>query len=147
MVKVKVTETGSFSQYEKEISKKEEDSLVIGKSDRTVTLLSEGESITIKEVAQHTRNATWSGVLSVPTSEGIPFVTQYDRVQMSPNSTLEITFAQPFANRCLQVQATLRSDTNDISIVTAAVSDTNKFQLKRVGGTIAEFVQWQAIGF
>lgn len=146
---VKITETSDISEYEKRKLKKEDDFLLIGKNDKTINVVSNGEKISIKELAVANRTGTSSGRLTIPTLEGIPYVIQYGTSIVAPNSTLDVVFTTPFTNRCFQVQATLRDVTDDASTVKATLpsGDNTKFSIKRIGGTVNDTVQWMAFGF
>jgi hypothetical protein len=144
---VRITETSTISDYEKSKLKKEEDFLLVGKSDKSIHIVSKGEKISIKELAEATRTGTTVGYLSIPTLEGVPFVLQYGNVSVAPDSTVTVTLPTPFTNRCFQTQVSLKNDTTDASTVKSSLGTTTDLTITRIGGTLANVVHWIAIGF
>ena len=147
MVKVRVGAKAQLSSYEKRRSKKEGDSLLIGKQDKSLSLVSDGNIIPIKEIAAAIRTASAEGRLSIPTAEGIPFIIQYGKVDVDADSEAIVTFTQPFTNRCFQVQLTLALSTNEASTVKIKTMSTTGFTVMRIGGSTTDAVFWLAIGF
>lgn len=145
--KVIVAARAILSNYEKRKLKKEQEFLLVGKYDRSLSLVSDGEIIPIKEIAAATRTASAEGRLSIPTAEGIPFVIQYGKVDVDADSEATVTFTQPFTNRCFQVQLTLALSTNEASTVKIKTMSTTGFTVMRIGGSTTDAVFWLAIGF
>jgi len=144
---VKISETNNITNYEKNKLKKEDDFLLVGKSDKSLNVVSKGELISIKELATATRTGTGVGRIEIPTMDGIPFVIQYGNSTVAMDSTLEVVFTVPFANGCFQIQGTLKDPTDGASTIKTLSGDKTKFSIKRIGGTVNDVVQWIAIGF
>lgn len=145
-MELRITETAELSSYEQAKAKKEPDSLLVGKSDKTLNVLSAGVLIPIKELSVANRTGSNVGTLTIPTAEGIPFVIQYGRVTIGPNASVTVTFPTPFANACFQVIPS-QSNGTEASNLKALSSTTTQFTLNRIGGTVDEIASWLAIGF
>lgn len=147
MVKIRISETSNINNYEKNKLKKEADSLLIGKSDKSINLISNGEKIDIKQLPVSTRTGTNAGYYSVPMADGLPYVFQYGTVVVGANTTVDVVFPSVYTNRCFQVQLTL-ADANDAGSSVKSINRTaTGFTVKRDGGTVNDIVQWFAIGF
>lgn len=146
---VKITETSIIDPYELQKLKKEKDFLMVGKSDKTVNVVSQGQVIPIKELAAGNRTSDYAGSLSIPTTEGRPYVIQYGLTVVAPDTSIDVVFSSPFPNRCFQVQLTLRDAADNSSSVEikAIPVDNTKFTIKRIGGTVNDTIQWMAFGF
>lgn len=144
---VRITETSTLSNYEKSKLKKEEDVLMVGKRDKTISVVSGGELIPIKEMPLANRTGSGTGFLSIPTIEGLPFEIQYGKVTLLPNTTVTVTFPKAFANQCFQVQITLVNNVADATTVRASSGTPTSFTITSANGTVDNIVQWMAIGF
>lgn len=142
---VRISETSNISDYEKGKFKKEDDFLLIGKRDKSINVVSGGEKIDIKELPTQNRVLNTEGTLSIPSSDGVPFIIQYGTVYISANTTIEVPFVTPFSSRCFQVQVT-QQENDAVTGIMAKQIDRTKFSLGITGGVDGEIVAWFAIG-
>lgn len=134
------------SDFELESLKKKEDFLIVGKSDKTITVVSKGTKIPIKEIAQYTRQSDRLGVVIHPTQDGAGFIEQYGTASVPSNSTQTIPFNQTFPLRVVNVTPTLRGDQADIGVTIKSITTTG-FTVITVGSNFENVtIDYRAIG-
>ena len=143
---VKITETSALGAYEKLKLKKEEDFLMVGKSDKSISVVSKGEVIPISQTgAQFTRTGSATGILKIPTNN-LAFILQYGAISVAGDSVYEVTFTEPFPNRIFQVI----TNTNALkSALDFVVAQTNiGFTITTAPATgSGHVISWTATGY
>lgn len=136
----------TISDFELENSKDKGDILMIGKSDRTLTLLSKGIKIPLKEIIQFTRQSDRVGAVIYPTKDGVGFIEQYGTASVVSNSTQTILFNQAFPLRTVNVTPTLRGDQADIGITVKSITNTGFTVLSKNSNFENVVIDYRAIG-
>lgn len=148
---INIAINGIIDTVTKALLKKQGQTIIIGKKDRTLTLLDDTDEVQLipKKELIHISNSDNKATLKSEVLFGNDIVTwleQLGTATIEANTTSVITFNEPFPTKCYQVQLThVENDT--ITSISAKVIDNSSFQLTLVGGVSTEKINWCAKGY
>lgn len=139
--------TGTSRNLEHEKDYINQDTLVIGKNDKSISVITDGELIALSPTIRRVKIDGNTGYEITEGQDNVKTIKQWGRVELTGNTETIVTYPIPFIDSVFNLQATCSYFASSVVDLRVDKVSNTQFKIKNVasGGETAR-IYWYAVG-